>query len=210
MRLRFDQTFNMGMVWIDARVDLDTPLGRFPVAWFVAINSIAIVTLTTLTVMYWRALARRGGEPADTTKIAIGGMFTGTGVALLALADVVAGDNKAGIALPILSFVITGLGFSWFWPTLLSMAARYAPRRFAARVMAAAYLVVFFSNMIGGYIATLYEAMSPAVFWSLNAGFCFAGGTLFLAFGPALTSALARSRTDAAGVAAIIARQQTA
>lgn len=187
----FDQTFNMGMVWIDANVDLDTQFGRFPVAWFVAINSIAIVALTTLTVVYWRALARKGAEPADTTKMAIGGMFTGIGVALLALADFIGGEGKTGLALPVLSYIVTGLGFSWFWPTLLSMAARYAPQRFAARMMAAAYLTIFFSNMFGGYVATLYESMSGAVFWLLNAGFCLAGAALFLALGPVLTRALA-------------------
>lgn len=206
----FDQTFNMGMVWINATVDLETGLGRFPVAWFVAVNSTAIVVLTTLTVIYWRALARRGAEPSDTTKIALGGLFTGTGVALLAVADAIAGDGKVGIALPVLSFIVTGLGFAWYWPTALAIAGRYAPPRFAARMMAAAYLTVFFSNMFGGYIATLYETMNPTVFWSLNAGFCFAGGALFLAFGPALTRALATSRNDAAGEAVIIAGERTA
>ena len=193
----FDQIFNMGMVWIDANVDLDTPIGRFPVAWFVAVNSVAIVVFTILSVAWWRSLAKKGREPADTTKIAVGGLIVGASVALLGLAGVLQGDGRAGPALPIIAFVLSGLGFAWYWPTLLAMAARYAPPRLAARVMAAAYLTVFFSNLFGGYVATLYENMSPATFWTLNAALCFAGATLFFAFGPALTRALAAGR-DAA------------
>ena len=193
----FDQTFNMGMVWIDANVDLDTPWGRFPVAWFIAVNSIAIVFGTIVIVAYWRAMARKGREPRDTTKIAIGGLLAGIGVALLAWGSLAPAGAKVSIAVPLMSSILSGLGFAWFWPTVLSMAARYAPPRLAARVMAGAYFIVFFSNLFGGYVATLYEGMSTTAFWTLNAGLCFAGAALFFVFGPALTRALAAGREAA-------------
>lgn len=192
----YDQTFNMGMVWIDENVDLSTPLGRFPVAWFVAVASFAIVFGTFGTVAYWRSLAAKGREPNDTTKIAIGGTLAGTGVALMAAGSAFQGDEPISLLIPLIAFTISGVGFAWYWPTVLTMAARYAPPRIAARVMAAAYLTVFFSNVIGGYVATLYETKDPAIFWSINAGFCFAGGAMFLAFGPALTRSLAASPTS--------------
>ena len=58
-------------------------------------------------------------------------------------------------------------------------------------MMAAAYLVVFLSSTVGGYVATFYEAMDSALFWSLNAATCVLGSALFFAFGPMLTRALA-------------------
>lgn len=188
----FDQMFNMGMVWIDAAVDLETPLGPMPVAWFVSINSLGVVLGAIATLAWWRWQAKHGQEPQDTTKIAIGGVLAGAGVMLLAAGSAAQAPGSVSIAVPVIAYFLSGVGFTWFWPTWLAVISRYAPRQIAARMMAAAYLVVFLSNLIGGYVATLYETMDPTLFWSLNAATCVLGSALFFAFGPALTRALAR------------------
>lgn len=187
----FDQMFNMGMVWTDAQVALDTRYGRFPVAWFVSINAVSIVLASFAVIVLWRRQAERGRETRDTTKIAIGGALTGFGVTILALGSALGTAAPAHIAFPIAAFLISGVGFAWFWPTWLALVARHAPPKIAGRMMAAAYLVVFVSSVLGGFVATYYETMSPTLFWTLNAAMCFFGSAAFFVFGPALTRALA-------------------
>jgi len=191
LTLGFDQLFNMGMVWIDAAVDLETPFGPMPVAWFVSINSLGVVLGAIATLARWRWQAKHGQEPEDTTKIAIGGLLTGAGVMLLAAGSAAQAPGSVSMVLPVIAYFLCGVGFTWFWPTWLAVVSRYAPRPIAARMMAAAYLVVFLSSTVGGYVATFYEAMDPALFWALNAATCVLGSALFFAFGPALTRALA-------------------
>lgn len=192
----FDQMFNMGMVWVDEAVDLQTPFGPVPVAWFVSVNSLAIVLGAIATLTLWRWQARRGKEPSDTAKMGIGGLLAGAGVMLIALGAAVQPLGAVSIAVPFLAFFISGIGFTWYWPTWLAVISRYAPRQIAARMMAAAYLVAFLSNILGGYVATFYETMDPALFWALNAAACLVGSTLFLVFGPMLTRALDRNVTS--------------
>jgi len=188
--LGYDQMYNMGMVWIDQAVDLDTALGRLPVAWFVSIDSVAIVAATAGVIALWQWQANHGRSSSESTKIAIGGALTTIGVAIIAVGAAMAESGKVSIAFPVLAFAFTGIGFAWYWATWLALVSRYSPAKIAARMMAAAYLVAFFGNVISGYVATFYETMSPALFWSLNAGVCFAGSAAFYVFGPMLVRGL--------------------
>ncbi|PKP95359.1 MAG: MFS transporter [Alphaproteobacteria bacterium HGW-Alphaproteobacteria-14] len=194
--LGYDQMYNMGMVWIDQAVDLDTALGRLPVAWFVSIDSVAIVAATAGVIALWQWQANHGRSSSESTKIAIGGALTTIGVAIIAVGAAMAESGKVSIAFPVLAFAFTGIGFAWYWATWLALVSRYSPAKIAARMMAAAYLVAFFGNVISGYIATFYEAMSPALFWSLNAGVCFAGSAAFYVFGPMLVRGLHRGAAE--------------
>ncbi|MEH6759131.1 MAG: peptide MFS transporter [Parasphingorhabdus sp.] len=188
----YDQQFNMGMVWIDAAVDLQTPFGPVPVAWFVSINSFGTVLGAFAAIGFWRWQAKRGREQSDNNKMVFGGLMYGAGTMLLAIGSAVQGPGSVNIVFPVLSYFITGVAFTWSWPTWLAIMARYAPRQIAARMMAAAYLVVFFGSIIAGYFSRFYETMDPALFWALNAVACWFGAALYFVFGPMLTRALDR------------------
>ena len=188
----YDQQFNMGMVWIDAAVDLQTPFGPVPVAWFISINSFGTVLGAFAAIGFWRWQARRGKEQSDNNKMVVGGLLYGVGTMLLAIGSAVQGPGSVNIVFPVLSYFITGVAFTWSWPTWLAIMARYAPRQIAARMMAAAYLVVFFGSIIAGYFSRFYETMDPALFWALNAVACWFGAALYFVFGPMLTRALDR------------------
>lgn len=194
--LGYDQMYNMGMVWIDQAVDLDTALGRLPVAWFISIDSVAIVAATAGVIALWQRQANRGRSSTESTKIAIGGALTTIGVGIIAVGATLAESGKVSIAFPVLAFAFTGIGFAWYWATWLALVSRYSPRKIAARMMAAAYLSVFFGSVISGYIATFYETMSPTLFWALNAGICFVGTAAFYVFGPMLTRAIVLSNGE--------------
>jgi POT family proton-dependent oligopeptide transporter len=200
MGLGYDQMFNMGMVWIDQSVDLDTPLGRMPVAWFVSIDSAAIVAATAGVIALWQWQANHGRSSTESTRIAIGGALNTIGVAIIVVGATLAESGKVSIAFPVLAFAFTGSGFAWYWATWLALVSRYSPARFAARMMAGAYLSVFFGQVTSGYIATFYETMSPALFWTFNAGVCFAGTTAFYIFGPVLTRVLTAEEHQAAPI----------
>lgn len=194
--LGYDQSFNMGMVWVDAAVDLKTPFGPVPVAWFVSINSLGTVLGAVATLGLWRWQAKRGKEPTDMTKMVIGGLLYGLGVLLLAIGSAVQTPGSVSIIFPALSYFITGVGFAWSWPVWLAIISRYAPRQIAARMMAAAYLVAFFGAITAGYVSRFYETMDPVLFWTLNAAACWVGSALYFVFGPALTRALDRAATE--------------
>ncbi len=188
--LGFDQIFNMGMVWVDQTVDLDSALGRFPVAWFVSVSSLAVVIATLAVIALWRWQAAHGHEPTECTKIAIGGVITGAAILVLAAGSATAGQSRISIAFPIVAFAMIGIGFAWYWPAWLAMVSRHSPRKIAARMMSAAYLAGFIGSVTSGFVATFYETMTPTLFWTLNAGVCFLGSAAFYVFGPMLTGVL--------------------
>ena len=188
--LGYDQIFNMGMVWVDQTVNLDSSMGRFPVAWFTSVDAGATVAASVGVIILWRWQAARGQEASDSTKIAIGGILTGAGVAILAIGSAVAEGGRVSIFFPVAAFLFTGTGFTWYWPAWLAMVSRHAPPKIAARMMAAAYLVGFIGSVTSGFVATFYETMTPTLFWTLNAGVCFLGSAAFYVFGPMLTRVL--------------------
>jgi len=80
----------------------------------------------------------------------------------------------------ILYETVLGVAFIWQWPTLLALVSRVAPQRLKSTLMGAAFLTLFVSNTIIGRIGALYEHMSPAMFWTLNAAIAGTGAVLAL------------------------------
>jgi len=78
----------------------------------------------------------------------------------------------------ILYETILGVAFIWQWPTLLALVSRVAPQRLKSTLMGAAFLTLFASNMTIGRIGALYEHMTPAAFWTLNAAIAATGAVL--------------------------------
>jgi len=81
---------------------------------------------------------------------------------------------------PLLYEFILGVAFIWQWPTLLALTSRIAPQRLKSTLMGAAFLTLFASNMTIGRIGALYEHMTPAAFWTLNAAIASVGAVLAL------------------------------
>jgi POT family proton-dependent oligopeptide transporter len=191
--ISFDQFYNVGLVFIANSVDLNTALGEIPVGWFISINSMGSVLGAPLLIWWWKNQSNRGCEPDDFTKMAIGAFFIAVGGALLMLSSLQLDTDKAGILLPILAYLITGIGFMWYWPILLALVARYAPKVLKARMMAMVYLTAFVSGVSSGFIGSFYEQMTPFAFWAYNAFFGVFGGVIFLMFGKTLKRMLERT-----------------
>jgi POT family proton-dependent oligopeptide transporter len=84
----------------------------------------------------------------------------------------------------------SGISFLYYWPTLLALVSRAAPARTNATLMGLAFMTLFVSNMLIGWIGSYYEKMPPADFWAMHAAIAAAGGLLVLVFGRRLSRAL--------------------
>lgn len=191
--LAYDQTFNVGLIWVADHVQLETALGAVPVPWFAAEDSLASVVVVPVLIGLWQWQARRGKEPGDFGKMAIGAAIMACAMLALAAGAVqAAGGGKASILWPVLAYFLTGAAFMWTWPTMLALMSRRAPAKINALMMACVYLTAFVSSVGAGYIARFYEPLGAPQFFLLNAGLSFAGTALFLIFGPGLRRAMDR------------------
>ena len=172
--IAFYQNSNMGLVWINAHVDLMAGSFHMPPSWFGgALDSLFSILCVPFLFALWRRQARHGGEPGEVAKI-------GIGAALAVLANLVLAGGallpgRVSPLFPALYEIVLGIAFIWQWPTLLALVSRVAPQRLKSTLMGAAFLTLFASNTTVGRIGGLYEHMSPAAFWAMNAAIAAAG-----------------------------------
>lgn len=195
--LAYDQIFNVGMIWTADHVNLSVFTGNVPVPWFSSLDALSSVLVVPFLIAFWAALARRGKEPDDFGKIAIGAAVMATSMASLALGSWLAGSGKALIVFPLIAFTLSGIAFMWTWPTMLALVSRRAPAKINALMMASVYLTGFGTGIGSGYIAGYYEAMGATAFWMMNAAIAFAGSLAILLFGPVLKRTMDRLDSDA-------------
>jgi len=182
------QNTNIGLVWIDAAVDLNFMGFHIPVSWFSAIDSLVSIVGAPFLIALWKWQDKHGGEPDDLAKIGIGAGVTAAANALLALAALSA--TRVSVVFPLVYDALLGIGFLYYWPVLLALVSRTAPQHLKATLMGAVFLSLFVANLIIGRIGGLYEHMSPAAFWGQEAAISALGGILALALGAPLRRAL--------------------
>ena len=68
--------------------------------------------------------------------------------------------------------------------------SRAAPAKMNATLMGIAYMSLFVSNNLIGWIGRFYEKMSPAGFWTLHAAIAVGGGLLVALLGRRLARVL--------------------
>jgi POT family proton-dependent oligopeptide transporter len=186
----FYQVFNVNPVWIQQHVSLE--LGRYhlPVPWFQSINSVFSILGVPLLFWIWRRQAARRREPNELAKIGTGAWIAV--VSNLILVDAIFASHGALIH-PIWPFLYSaglGISFLYYWPTLLALVSRAAPAKVNATLMGLAFMSLFISNTLIGWIGGFYEKMSPAQFWAMHAAIAAGGGLLVLLFGRRLSRVL--------------------
>ena len=170
------QSFNVMPVWIDRSIDLEFAGFQFPVPWFAAIVSFSSIVFVPPLVALWRRQASRGKEPGEIGKMGLGAWITALANLLLVPACFSAGHASA--LWPVACDVLLGIGFLYYWPTLLALVSRAAPEGTKSTLMGCAFLSLFASNLIIGWLGTFYERMTPAEFWALHAAISATGGVL--------------------------------
>ena len=182
------QNTNLGLVWINEHVDLGLFGFRIPVSWFNSIDALASIIGVPFLVSLWTWQDKHGGEPSDLTKIGIGAWITVAANALLAMAALM--TPRASVIFPILYDILLGIGFLYFGPVLLALVSRAAPAKVKATLMGAVFLTLFVANFIIGWIGGLYERMTPAAFWGMEAAIAAIGGVLAMVLAAPLKRAM--------------------
>ena len=183
------QELNVGLVWISKAVDT-TVLGfRIPVAWFASADSCVSIAAIAPLLAFWRRQAKRGREPSELGKMAIGAWLTAVGN--LWLAAMCALFGRVSPLVPLVYSALLSIGFLYYWPTLLALVSRAAPPHLKATMMGAVFLFMFVANLALGALGGLYERLGPAAFWTMHACIAAVGGALATSLGGRLERWLA-------------------
>jgi proton-dependent oligopeptide transporter, POT family len=188
--ISYYQLYNMFKIWIQDHVTLSVAGFTIPVPWFQSVDSLVSILAIPVLFWLWRQQAARRGEPGELAKIGIGAWIAAASHLMLAAAIVSTHGARIGPIWPALCATGMGVGFLYYWPTLLALVSRAAPARVNATMMGIAFLSLFLANNIIGWIGGFYERMSPASFWLLHAAIACTGGLFILVFGRMLRRAL--------------------
>jgi proton-dependent oligopeptide transporter, POT family len=175
-----DQLDSVGLIWIRDTVDLATPFGTVPPAWFNSIGAFSQIIALPPLLALWRWQAARGSEPGDVEKIGIGATITAVSILFLAIASVSTQGEKVGLIWPLLAYGGYGVAFIYCWPTLLALVSRRSPTGASASMLGVAFFSLFCGSLIAGWIGTYYERMNQTEFWLLHVGIASLGATLAL------------------------------
>jgi POT family proton-dependent oligopeptide transporter len=188
--ISYYQVYNVMPIWIQQHVALDVGSFRIPVPWYNSVDSFASIVGVPLLFWIWRRQAAHRREPDELAKIGIGAWIAAASNLILVAAILGSGGALVSPIWPFLSNAGLGIAFLYYWPTLLALVSRAAPAKMNATLMGIAYMSLFVSNNLIGWIGRFYEKMSPAGFWTLHAAIAVGGGLLVALFGRRLTRVL--------------------
>jgi POT family proton-dependent oligopeptide transporter len=186
----FYQVFNVNPIWIQQHVALDVGSFRIPVPWYQSINSVFSILGVPLLFWLWRQQALRGREPDELAKIGIGAWIAAASNLILVAAIFLSGDAPVHPIWPFIYSAGLGISFLYYWPTLLALVSRAAPAKVNATLMGLAFMSLFISNNLIGWIGGFYEKIRPAEFWAMHAAIAAGGGLLVVLFGRRLSRTL--------------------
>jgi len=177
------QIWNTYNLWVKDHVDMHVFGWEMPIPFLQSIDAAPIV-LIPLVLTYWRWQAKRGREPGDFVKAALGCFIFGAATWWLGFAYIAAdAHGRAPIAWLAVFHLVSNLGWVYFTPTVIAIYSRLAPPSLNATMYGVYTLSVALGAFISGRLGSLYEKVSPYEFWSIHAAIVAAGGVLILLFG---------------------------
>jgi POT family proton-dependent oligopeptide transporter len=178
------QVWNTYNLWVRDHVQLHLGSFTVPVPWFQAIDGLSPFICLPPMLMFWRWQAKRGREPGEFTKAAIGCFIFSAATLWLAAAGLSA--DAAGRS-PILWAVVfhfaSNLGWLYFTPTMVALFTRAAPVSVVATLVGLNMLSTTVGSFASGRLGGFYETLTPGQFWSLHAALVGLGGAIFLVIG---------------------------
>lgn len=194
--IAYYQLANVLPIWLQQHAELNAGGFAIPIPWFSSIDPLASMVSVPFLFALWRREAdRSGSEPSDLGKIGMGAWVCA--LANLVLVGAIASSSGKVLWIwPLLYCVLQGVGFIYYWPTLLALVSRCAPPKINATMMGICFLVLFIANNLIGWIGTYYAQMTPLAFWLMHAGIAAAGGICILLLGPLLKRVLERRETQ--------------
>ncbi len=177
-----EQMFNAYLVWGEAHLDLRVLGQSMPVTWLLSADALIATGAMAGTVLFWRWWATRHREPDEIVKLVLGVAISATAPLILALASLgeASTGRRIGLSWAILFHLINEIGVANVFPVGLALFSRAAPKAVGGVMIGVYYLNLFASNMLVGWLGTLYERMTPAAFWLLHAALVAIGGGFLL------------------------------
>ena len=189
--IAYYQLANVLPVWLQQHADLNAGGFEIPIPWYSSIDPLASMVSVPFLFGLWKRQAKRSGsEPSDLAKIGIGAGICAAANLVLVAGIAAAGARPVLWLWPFVYCVLQGVGFIYYWPTLLALVSRCAPPKVNATMMGICFLVLFVANNLIGWIGTFYAEMTPFGFWLMHAAIAATGGILVLLFGRALSRVL--------------------
>jgi POT family proton-dependent oligopeptide transporter len=173
------QVWNVYPLWLRDYVDRGAFGTTVPVTWFQSLDSLTVLLLAPVLVVFWRSQGKRDTEPSDLSKVALGCALFGVACLLLTAGQLAAGGGTVALIWPVAFHVFTALGYLYAAPIALSLVSRTAPAVVNGTMVGAYYLGIFIGGIVSGWLARLYEPLQPAAFWALHA-LVAASGTLLI------------------------------
>ena len=180
--IAYPMVWSIGIIWVDQQVNLTSAFGTVPASWFNSVDAIGSILAAPVLIVLWAWQARRKVEPDSLGKIGIGMVLICLSAMLLAAGSALApapGQISVGWALG--GFLAMGLAWMYYWPTLLALVSRAAPRSVTGAMVGAAFLSPFIAHTAAGWVGSFYDQMSPATFWTMDAGIAALGAALVFA-----------------------------
>lgn len=184
------QVWNTYPLWMRDFVDRNVRGFTVPVTWFQGFDSLAVLVLAPVMILFWRAQSKRGTEPSDLNKIALGCAFYGLGFLMLAVGQLVAGAEKVSLVWPAALHFVTAVGYLYAAPIALSLVSRAAPAAVNAMMVGAYYLGIFIGGIVSGWLGRFYEPLQPMSFWLVHAGIVGLGTLAIIVLRPILVREL--------------------
>lgn len=161
-----DQAYAAMFVWAADHVERDIGGWRMPVTWITIFDGLMTLAGIWLSMRLWRALNRRGREPGDLSKLAVGCAIVGIAYAML-----------AGMALrPVISltgflcfFAVMDLGFAWIDPPVNAFVSRRSAPSITGFMLALTMLSIAGSYLLTGWLGQWLEPLGGSTFWLLHA-----------------------------------------
>ena len=195
--IAYPMVWSMGIIWVDQQVSLTSALGTVPASWFNSVDSIGSILSAPMLLVLWAWQARRRAEPNSLGKIGIGMVLISLAALVLAAGSALTpAPGRVPVGWALCGFLAMGLAWMYYWPTTLALVSKSAPKSVTGAMMGAAFLSPFIAHTIAGWIGSFYDQMSPATFWTLDAGIAALGAALM--FG--LRGALGRVLDEPLGV----------
>ena len=186
------QIWNTYNLWVRDHINLVVGGFTVPIPWLQALDGLAPFLTLPPFLLLWRWQARRGTEPSEFGKMAIGCFIFGASVMLLAAGQfVIDASGRTPILLAIVFHFASNIGWLYFTPSANSLVTGAAPRPVNGVMIGVYTLSVFFGSLISGRLGGLYEVLAPAQFWTLHAVAVSLGGVLLLLVGRPLSRQIA-------------------
>jgi POT family proton-dependent oligopeptide transporter len=198
--IAYPMVWSLGIIWVDQQVNLHSMFGTVPASWFNSVDSFGSILAAPILLVLWRWQARRDSEPNSLGKIGIGMVLICLAALVLAAGSALApAPGRVAVGWALGGFLAMGLAWMYYWPTTLALVSKSAPRSVTGAMMGAAFLSPFIAHTMAGWVGSFYDQMSPATFWTMDAGIAALGAALMFALRGRLGRVLDEPLAVAAG-----------